>query len=221
MNEVHVCAPCAYGGDVRAAELLQKSCDKAGVPLHLVGTDTSWTSHFSVKVPTMIKHLRRLHPYDIVMTIDCTDTLLLAGKKELFSTLKGLDNTILMSAERSCESDRSLAPQLNNIAHFRGMYPNSGGIVGRAGALLNAYLDLMTYYAREQDQESWHLYCIAHPDRVVLDCVGDVFLSMHDAQEYEVKAGRVWTDLWSCPAVLHYAGRVSGREEMWEKLNLT
>jgi hypothetical protein len=209
MSKVHVCTPCAYGGDLRAASLLKESCDQVGVKLHMVGTDTSWSNHFNVKVPTMIKHLRILPPDQLVMTIDCVDTLMLASPDKLRRHLKGLGDLILMSSEKNCEPNRGLAGQLNEIHHFKGKYPNSGGIAGKAGVLLNAYLDLMTYYRTENDQESWHMWCIEHPYRVLLDLPGEVWLSMQDQPEYN----------WD-PCVVHYAGGVSGREDLWKHINM-
>lgn len=158
---------------------LKASCNYFGLDLiTLVTKDNKWESHRNKDIK-LFSALRNLAMDEIVLFTDGYDTLFIGNEEEILTRYKDAvgEKGILISGEKSCYPDTSLAFQFQDIpSDFK--YINSGGIIGTVRTLLEALSeiekikielvtnsDLFPY----SNQYLWTLYYIKNQEKIVID----------------------------------------------------
>jgi hypothetical protein len=138
-------------------------------------------------------------PY--AMWVDGYDTLLQHGERTI---LERFDGSPVIAAERT------LWPGDKGVVYPEGssMFINAGGFMGRREDLIEimSMVLAMAHGCGGNDQLAWHKFYLAHPEMVRLDEKRELFGNMSDGV----------SEPDSC--VLHWSGRIGGRDEYWEQL---
>jgi len=216
---LHVCAPCSYP-NTEPATLLQASCNRLGVKLHLFGMGTSWINFINVKLEPLREHLKTVNEV-YVLVMDCTDTLLLRGEDAILEAVSSYGDTIV------CASNRVLYPWELKHEDYPELktpyrYLNAGIIGGPHGMVQDA---VERIFAREPvngwcDQAEWaREYTEGH---CVVDQYCRLAQNMSDggADDVVVDGTQLYNTVTSTyPCVVHFGGHVGGREALWKTLN--
>lgn len=182
--------------------ILWRSAERNGFVFHPVGVGEPWEG-FATKFLSYLRTLhgligRRIHADDTVMLMDAWDTVVLGTSQELHEKIAWLPkDAILCGAEKVCGPNHFLVGQMEALypdGTTPWRYPNSGGLVGSARAmvsllhgLINDLPDGTTLEASENDQVRLHEYLLTKaaqgdpfPLHLDLDC--QVFQCMYEEQ---------------------------------------
>lgn len=211
---VHVCAYAAFPDRAERVSLLQASCDRLGIHLHLFGENH--LSTYNGKVLDFAEYLKGVEESHVLM-LDGTDTLMVDRVEDHAG--------ILFATEGNCWPMPDWAKNYPNPPEICvHPYLNSGCILGEREALQGMLEEIKAnkfthWHASHSDQ---HAYTCAFLDGWGdLDYWGNLCLCLSKASlPYEVVDGKVYIPLTRAwPKVLHYCGGVPGREKMWKELN--
>mmetsp|Transcript_132923 Transcript_132923/g.413277 ORF Transcript_132923/g.413277 Transcript_132923/m.413277 type:complete len:305 (+) Transcript_132923:6-920(+) len=187
--------------------ILQRSAVRNGFAFHPVGLGEPWRG-FATKFLAYERGLLQLLGSEIgrddrVMLMDAWDTVILGSAEELLEKVRPLPaGAVLCNAERVCGPNHFLVGQMEELYpedRTPWRYPNSGGIFGSAGdmlELLNGLLreteDGAVLDASENDQVRLHDFLLARAARgqpfpLMLDVDCRVFQCMYEEQpQWEV-----------------------------------
>jgi len=182
--------------------ILQRSANRNGFGFYAVGVGQPWGG-FSTKLLAYHNALEELvgvkvRPDDVVMLMDAWDTVILGHVDELHEKIAHLPHdAVLCGAERVCGPNHFLVPHMEALypdGRTPWRYPNSGGIVGSAEAML-ALMRGLVYDTRngealpadENDQVRLHDYLLdraamGRPFPLKLDVDCSVFQCMYEEQ---------------------------------------
>lgn len=196
----HVLACCTEYRQETA--ILQRSAVRNGFTFHPVGLGEPWVG-FATKFLAYERALLRLvgyeiRPHDTVMLMDAWDTVILGSAAELHMKMGRLPrDTVLCGAERVCGPNHFLVGQIEALypdGRTPWRYPNSGGLVASAEAMLRLLQGLVhdtedgaTLEADDNDQVRLHDFLIARAARgapfpLALDLDCSVFQCMYEEQ---------------------------------------
>lgn len=185
-----------------ADPILIASGARLGITVHSY-SPTPWKGFVDGKLRHGIDFLTsRTEP--VAMFLDGADTLLLKPESDILSRW---GDRVLISAERTCWPDASLASHFPDIQgpHF----PNSGGYIGPREDLILAMRIAVEWATNEDDQLAWIRAMVdgALP-WVRIDHERRVFCSQGDGGDVSV----------ADPCSTHFNGRTKGRNELWKLL---
>jgi len=183
--------------------ILWRSATRNGFIFHPVGVGEPWRG-FATKFLAYERslqgliHSNEIRPDDTVMLMDAWDTVILGGVDEFLDKIAGLPSeAVLCGAERVCGPNHFLVAQIEALfpdGRTPWRYPNSGGLVGSAEAmikllhgLINDMDDGSVLDASDNDQVRLHDYLIARansgsPVPFVLDLDCRIFQCMYEEQ---------------------------------------
>ncbi len=158
---------------------LKASCKYFGLDLTtLVTKNNKWETHRNKDIE-LLSALKNLKLNEIVLFTDGYDTLFIGNEEEILKRYYDAvgKKDILISGEKSCYPDSSLAGQFQHIpSDFK--YVNSGGIMGTVKFFLKALseiekirrelltnLDLFPF----SNQYLWTLYFIKNQEKIAID----------------------------------------------------
>ena len=191
-------------------DLFVKSCQRLGITPELY--DAKWTGYVTVKLREGVKFLTsRLRREQYCMWVDSNDSLVVKPEDEILARLHAVGDSILISAEKNCWPDADLAtkyPKLEIPPHLP-HFINAGGFIGPISTVLTAMHTAIAYATSEDDQRAWTAAYLAKaiPD-LQIDYHRRLFSCVADGED-ALKAN-------TC--VLHFNGRVGGRNEYYETL---
>ena len=212
---LHVCCPCHYP-HAGPAELLIKSGKKFGVEVHPYGVGKVWGGHWNCKIDGFLEYAKTVKE-DYKMMVDGDDSLIVRD---------GWDTIPFICGDRVVAScGRQIWPFHLNVDDFpevptENRFLNAGCIVGPTKKIV-ACLESINrckniIHSSMSDQEPW---CYAYFQRH--ECVIDYYCLigqvMSDAGCYQTEVRNGWIynkHTHTFPFVIHYAGRLPGREAM-------
>lgn len=244
---VHVLA-CATEHRQESA-VLWRSAEVNGFRFHPVGVGEPWQG-FATKFMTYLRTLhglvgRTVRADDIVILMDAWDTVILGDVDELLKKISWLPaDGILCGAERVCGPNHFLVGQMEALypeVQTPWRYPNSGGLVATADAMVDLLHGLIhdtqegaALNESDNDQVRLHEYLIFRAERgdpvpLHLDTDCSVFQCMYEEQpQWDIdvrssKSPRIVNQLTSeRPLVAHGNGH-TGRwflSALYAELNL-
>jgi len=144
----------------------------------------------TTKIRLMIEFLKKESPHTLVMFVDGYDSIILADPREIVKKFKAFDTTLLISGEKNCSPDESLAGGFssNGTAPFL----NSGGYMGYAYRVIEALCEVgqqptPSRYAYS-DQRRWMEYYLQHPRGIVIDTESQIFYDASTRREDREKS---------------------------------
>jgi hypothetical protein len=152
----------------------------------LENTYRSWASRFGHspkfrflrKYKAMRKYLKTLPSDELLLFTDAYDTVMLAGEDEIIGKFRSLGSPIVFSAEKTCHppGNADRFPPSSTSLRFL----NSGGYMGTAGALIDAYdrIEASGYVKGRSDQLAWQRLYFDCPDLISFDYEGALFLCL-------------------------------------------
>jgi hypothetical protein len=140
----------------------------------LIGYGMEHKNAYQFKIPSAIAYLRSLPRDDIVVLFDGFDILLQVSAEEIYDRYVelGMPN-IIISVEENC-SLMTRTDDCKNFSQnphgFPAKFLNSGSLIGRAGHLLDMYLNIMSdkYYENylpglyHEDDQKFVIYAFFH-----------------------------------------------------------
>jgi hypothetical protein len=167
-------------------DALVASCRRKGLGLHVLGHHNRWQG-FGNKYLWTAEYLdlQKLPDDDVMVFIDAFDVLTLADEQEILQKFRASGARIIYTAEKNCYPDVSLADRHPaSPTPFR--YLNSGGGIGYV-ADMRAMIAAINFKTTDVDQHEIMLYCLNHPDKIVLDTQCEFFLPLFAVEESELK----------------------------------
>lgn len=247
-SKTHVLACCTEYRQETA--ILQRSAARNGFRFHAVGVGQPWGG-FATKFLSYEAALRRLvgsgkiRPDEVVILTDAWDTVVLGNAAELHQKLASLpQDAILCGSERVCGPNHFLVGQIEALypdGRTPWRYPNSGGLVGTASAMLELLDGLIrdtedgcSLPAEENDQVRLHDFLITKAARgnrfpLHLDVECQVFQCMYEEQPQwdavlaEGRAPRIANRLTGAQPIIAHGNGHTGRwflASLYGELNL-
>ena len=145
-----------------------KSARQFGYKPTVLGVGKPWHG-FRTKIALLVDYLEALPPGRLVASTDCYDLIMAAPQSELLEKYRSLGRDVLVvGAEKTCSLNchREAGETCSTGHHLK--YPNGGFVMGRAGALSDAYQFMMEHAAHD-DQIGMGMYMLKDCSKVLLD----------------------------------------------------
>lgn len=167
----------------KRVELLERSfLAHKGWDLRVLGVGQKWES-FRTKMELYCQELRRIKPDQVVVCLDAYDAVCARDSDGLIDTFRKLDAPVVAGYESVAVPTIynkwirvGMAPAIDKWkAHHnisaRGVFVNSGCVVGGAGDVLNVWEWILAYeeFAIDDDQIGVGCYMNEFPEKVKLD----------------------------------------------------
>ncbi len=167
-------------------EILSSSADQHGVELEVIGLGMEFDSSLFAKLDALELAVRKLPVDQIVLCTDGYDVLYVDSPDNILQKFLDRNVPLLVSAERlfthHYTSHREHFNRETVGSPYR--YPNSGGLIGRAGAIMEMLDDLRDVDRNEPRSHVWGIYSdgtlvgdyiVRHPEKVALDQDCNIF----------------------------------------------
>lgn len=203
--------------------MLVNSCNFFKLPLHLYGQGEPWPGLFEGKIKRLRREVETLKS-TYILVCDSSDTFVLGNKEDLLTKFLGINAPLVVSAEKNCWPQPSLASYFPKI-DSQWCYLNSGGYMGRKEDIVSV-LDYMSrmpiseaiYRSKdwENDQFRLSLVYVDSVSSIKLDTRCELFQTMGNVKEGELEfRGNMLRNLVTntYPLVVHYNGHTPGMRE--------
>lgn len=137
--------------------LLKLSCATHDLELvTLVATQKSFTGN-RLKDSLLKAYLVELNYDELIIFTDGYDAMFMAGEDEIVTKFKHFNKNIVFSTETNCWPDKNLAMQYpeQNISPYK--YLNSGGYIGKAGAIIE-FLNNRSFTSDKFEKSNQYLW---------------------------------------------------------------
>jgi hypothetical protein len=133
---------------------------------------------FLRKYKAMRRYLKTLPQDELLLFTDAYDAVMLAPPDEIIDKYRSFEKPIVFSAEKSCHPPGNVERFPPSSTSLR--FLNSGGYMGAAGALLDAYERIAAngYVKGRSDQLAWQQLYLDCPDLISLDYQATMFLCL-------------------------------------------
>lgn len=174
-SQLHVCT--VANKKTRTLEQLLESCHHYQIALSVLGLDQPYPGNGQKLV--LLKEFVKPYPDDdIVLLVDAFDVLILASPETLVEKFLAMETQCVIGAEKICYPFGHLKERFPP-SPTRFKYLNSGTIMGYAGYLKKMLNALEPINPKKSDQGQVTLYYLEHQDEIVLDYLGNLFLTLH------------------------------------------
>lgn len=181
--------------------LARQSCERVGIRLQEF--DGKWSTFSDIKL-VRARAFLETRAEEYAMWIDGHDSLVLEGEDEILRRFRALRFPVVVSAEQNCFPDPELAEQYPVARDPR--YICAGGWIGRRTSLIDVLRRISLHDSTDHDQRAWTKAFLAGVlPEVQIDYGRKIYASVGDGDEA----------LTSGACVMHWNGRVPGREEFW------
>ncbi|MBT4522960.1 MAG: hypothetical protein HOC23_23410 [Halieaceae bacterium] len=205
-------------------ERLHSSTDNQGVELEVIGLGQEFDRSRFAKLDALELAVRRLPADQVVLCTDGYDVLYVDPPGTILRKFLDRAAPLLFSVERlfthHYTSHREHFDRESGGSPYR--YPNSGGLIGRAGAIMEMLDELRNVDRDEPLGHVWGIfsdqtlvgdYIARHPGKIALDFECDIFWCTAGewgiaAQNSSIVEGRIWNPTTQTqPSIVHVPWR--------------
>lgn len=186
--------------------LLRQSAESVMITLQTY--DCHWVGYVTVKLREAVKFLQGVQE-EYIMWVDAHDTLILKPEDEILARYHALGSPVVIAAEATCWPDADLSAKYPQAPSPR--FLNAGGYIGNRHQLLTVLHTVLQNNppGNEDDQRAWTSTFLAGmlPD-VQIDHARRLFSCVGDGE----------SALAADTCVMHWNGKLPGRQEYWEAM---
>ena len=163
-------------------EFLRPSCEYHGLKLDILYGGTSifrrkWTNR--TKDTLLARYLETVDDDEIIFSTDAYDAWFLDGENEILRKFHTFNHPLVFSAERNCWPPDPETCSRYPGARTTARYLNSGGFIGKAGAIRDALEQVVGMFPawkkRKSNQYRWSNFYLDNPGTIVLDTECRIF----------------------------------------------
>ena len=186
-------------------KLIRASAQRVGIDLQTF--DGTWKTFVDIKLRRAIGFLQT-RTEQVAMWVDGHDSLILKGAGEIerrfFAEFK---SPVVVSAEANCFPDANVADLYPPVVSGLPRYICAGGFIGFRKPLIETLEVILKQAKSDDDQREW--------TRAFLD--GKVNIELDYQRRLYSSAGDGPLALTSDACVMHWNGKIEGRDQFWER----